>query len=288
MKSMTAFVRVQGEGNLGQFVWEIRAVNHRYLDISFKMSDRFRELEARLREIISQYLQRGKVDCLLRYQQETAISSETFQLNDAALNQLQKAHQQIQEKFNTSIALNLNDILQWPGVMKIDESDQSAIQAELLNLFRKAMIEFDAIREREGKQLAKLLEQRLDEIKKQIQKAQNVLPKILELQREKLMKRFEEAKVELNAERLEQEMVFVAQKVDVTEELDRLVIHVDETSQILKSDNPCGRRLDFLMQEFNREANTLGSKSISDVTTSVSLELKVLIEQMREQVQNIE
>lgn len=285
---MTAFVRAQGEGHLGQFVWEIRAVNHRYLDISFKMSDRFRELEAGLREIISKYLQRGKVDCLLRYQQDSGISSEIFQLNDTALNQLQKAHQQIQEKFNTSIALNLNDILQWPGVMKIDESDQSAIQAELLSLFRKAMIEFDEIREREGKQLAKLLEQRLDEIKKQIQKAQNVLPKILELQREKLIKRFEEAKVELNAERLEQEMVFVAQKTDVTEELDRLIIHVDETSQILKSDNPCGRRLDFLMQEFNREANTLGSKSISDVTTSVSLELKVLIEQMREQVQNIE
>ncbi len=286
-KSMTAFVRVQGQGEIGQFVWEVRSVNHRYLDTSFKMSDRFRELEAGMREVMSKYLKRGKVDCSLRYQQDSVLP-DTLQVNEEVLKQLQKTHQQIQKTFNDPVSLNLNDVLRWPGVMQIEEKDQATIQAELLKLFRQAIVEFDAIREREGNQLAKLLEQRLDEIKKQIQKAQDVLPKILELQREKLMKKFEEAKVELDPERLAQEMIFVAQKLDVSEELDRLIVHADETGHILKSDKPCGRRLDFLMQEFNREANTLGSKSISEVTTSVSLELKVLIEQMREQVQNIE
>ncbi len=286
-QSMTAFVSVQGQEKFKPFVWEIRSVNHRYLDLSFRMSERFRELEPALREIAGKHLSRGKVDCSLRYRQETA-PAEKFQINDDIVKQLQSAHQNIQKSFNDPVTLNLSDILRWPGVMKTDEKDQAELHQGILDLFKEAVSEFNLAREREGNQLAKLLKDRLSEIDKQIKKAHDNLPIILEAQREKLMKKFSEAKLELDPERLEQEMVFVAQKADVAEELDRLLVHISEANHALKSDKPCGRRLDFLMQEFNREANTLGSKSISEVTTSVSIELKVLIEQMREQVQNIE
>lgn len=286
-KSMTAFVREQGQEMFGQFSWEIRSVNHRYLDVSFRLPERFRELESTLREIASKHLNRGKVDCSLRYQ-AGAESLEGLSLNEENLKQLVNAHQRLKEAFNEPVVLDFDDILRWPGLMQTAEEDKAETTKYISTIFEKAVNGLNHARQREGKQLANLLKQRLNEIEEQIQKAQTALPQILEMQREKLKLRFEEAKIELNPERLEQEMVFLAQKVDISEELDRLRVHVIETRRVLETDKSGGRRLDFLMQEFNREANTLGSKSISEITTAVSMELKVLIEQMREQVQNIE
>ena len=284
--SMTAFARSEVKKEWGTAVWEIRSVNQRYLETYFRLPEQFRSLEPVLRERFRKRLQRGKVECALR-----------FTANDSAVTKLNLNEQLAKQVLHTadwvqshgqSTGVNPLDVLKWPGVIASEEADMDAIQADMLEGLDKAMNDFIAARGAEGETLKSLIEQRLDAIEVEAEKVAQRMPEILTWQREKIQARFEEAKLELDAARVEQEMILLAQKVDVAEELDRLNSHVAETRKILKKGGACGRRLDFMMQEFNRESNTLGSKSINTEITQSAVELKVLIEQMREQIQNIE
>lgn len=284
--SMTAFARKELKGPWGTAVWEIRSVNQRFLETYFRLPEQFRSLEPVLRERFRKRLQRGKVECALRFSNEGAEASK-ITLNEALAKQVLEAADWIQSH-GQSTGVNPLDVLRWPGVVAAEETDMDAIQKELLQGLDQAMEDFVEARATEGAELKKMIEQRLDGIEVEAQKVGEQMPQIVQWQREKLINRFEEAKVELEETRVEQEMVMLAQKLDVAEELDRLAAHVKETRNIMNKGGACGRRLDFMMQEFNRESNTLGSKSINAEVTQSAVELKVLIEQMREQIQNIE
>lgn len=284
--SMTAFARKELKGPWGTAVWEIRSVNQRFLETYFRLPEQFRSLEPVLRERFRKRLQRGKVECALRFSNEGAEAGK-ITLNEALAKQVLEAADWIQSH-GQSTGVNPLDVLRWPGVVAAEETDMDAIQKELLQGLDQAMEDFVEARATEGAELKKMIEQRLDGIEVEAQKVGEQMPQIVQWQREKLINRFEEAKVELEETRVEQEMVMLAQKLDVAEELDRLAAHVKETRNIMNKGGACGRRLDFMMQEFNRESNTLGSKSINAEVTQSAVELKVLIEQMREQIQNIE
>ncbi len=274
--SMTAFARVETKKEWGSAVWEIRSVNQRFLETYFRLPEQFRSLEPVLRERFRKKLARGKVECALR-----------FTANDAAVTKLLHAADWVQSH-GQSTGVNPLDVLRWPGVIAAEEADMDAIHADVMAAFDQALNDFISARATEGEALKGMITQRLDAIEVEAEKVAARMPEIMVWQREKVQTRFEEAKVELDAGRFEQEMIMLAQKVDVAEELDRLNAHVKETRNILKKGGAVGRRLDFMMQEFNRESNTLGSKSISTDITQSAVELKVLIEQMREQIQNIE
>ena len=284
--SMTAFARKELKGPWGTAVWEIRSVNQRFLETYFRLPEQFRSLEPVLRERFRKRLQRGKVECALRFSNEGAEASK-ITLNEALAKQVLEAADWIQSH-GQSTGVNPLDVLRWPGVVAAEETDMDAIQKELLQGLDQAMEDFVEARATEGAELKKMIEQRLEGIEVEAQKVGEQMPQIVQWQREKLINRFEEAKVELEETRVEQKMVMLAQKLDVAEELDRLAAHVKETRNIMNKGGACGRRLDFMMQEFNRESNTLGSKSINAEVTQSAVELKVLIEQMREQIQNIE
>ena len=284
--SMTAFARSEVKKEWGTAVWEIRSVNQRYLETYFRLPEQFRSLEPVLRERFRKRLQRGKVECALRFTANDSAVTK-LNLNEQLAKQVLHAADWVQSH-GQSTGVNPLDVLKWPGVIASEEADMDAIQADMLEGLDKAMNDFIAARGAEGETLKSLIEQRLDAIEVEAEKVAQRMPEILTWQREKIQARFEEAKLELDAARVEQEMILLAQKVDVAEELDRLNSHVAETRKILKKGGACGRRLDFMMQEFNRESNTLGSKSISTGITQSAVELKVLIEQMREQIQNIE
>lgn len=284
--SMTAFARSEVKKEWGTAVWEIRSVNQRYLETYFRLPEQFRSLEPVLRERFRKRLQRGKVECALRFTANDSAVTK-LNLNEQLAKQVLHAADWVQSH-GQSTGVNPLDVLKWPGVIASEEADMDAIQADMLEGLDKAMNDFIAARGAEGETLKSLIEQRLDAIEVEAEKVAQRMPEILTWQREKIQARFEEAKLELDAARVEQEMILLAQKVDVAEELDRLNSHVAETRKILKKGGACGRRLDFMMQEFNRESNTLGSKSISTEITQSAVELKVLIEQMREQIQNIE
>ncbi len=284
--SMTAFARSEVKKGWGTAVWEIRSVNQRYLETYFRLPEQFRSLEPVLRERFRKRLQRGKVECALRFTANDSAVTK-LNLNEQLAKQVLHAADWVQSH-GQSTGVNPLDVLKWPGVIASEEADMDAIQADMLEGLDKAMNDFIAARGAEGETLKSLIEQRLDAIEVEAEKVAQRMPEILTWQREKIQARFEEAKLELDAARVEQEMILLAQKVDVAEELDRLNSHVAETRKILKKGGACGRRLDFMMQEFNRESNTLGSKSISTEITQSAVELKVLIEQMREQIQNIE
>lgn len=285
--SMTAFARREARGIFGSATWELRSVNQRFLEPSFRMPESFRGLEGALRERLRARLTRGKLECSLRFEAQTA-GLQSLKVNSALAEALIKAAGEIAEMSERSAPLNALDILRWPGVLESVEADKEVVEAAILTLFDEALDELLAMRAREGAVLSGLIEERLSAVRDEIAKVRGVMPELLAWQRERLSKAFAEAEVLLDATRLEQEMVMLAQRVDVAEELDRLETHVNEVARTLKAGGAVGRRLDFLMQELNREANTLGSKSISTVTTGVSVNLKVLIEQMREQIQNIE
>ena len=284
--SMTAFARSEVKKEWGTAVWEIRSVNQRYLETYFRLPEQFRSLEPVLRERFRKRLQRGKVECALRFTANDSAVTK-LNLNEQLAKQVLHAADWVQSH-GQSTGVNPLDVLKWPGVIASEEADMDAIQADMLEGLDKAMNDFIAARGAEGETLKSLIEQRLNAIEVEAEKVAQRMPEILTWQREKIQARFEEAKLELDAARVEQEMILLAQKVDVAEELDRLNSHVAETRKILKKGGACGRRLDFMMQEFNRESNTLGSKSISTEITQSAVELKVLIEQMREQIQNIE
>ena len=284
--SMTAFARSEVKKDWGTAVWEVRSVNQRFLETYFRLPEQFRALEPVLRERFRKRLQRGKVECALRFSANDAAVTK-LTLNEALAKEVMHAADWVQSH-GQSTGVNPLDTLRWPGVIAAEEADMDAIQADVLAAFDDTLTQFIEARATEGDALKALIEQRLDGIEKEAAAVAEKMPAIVEWQREKIQSRFEEAKVELDPTRFEQEMVMLAQKIDVAEELDRLNAHVKETRNILKKGGACGRRLDFMMQEFNRESNTLGSKSINSEITQSAVELKVLIEQMREQIQNIE
>ena len=285
--SMTAYSRKEVKGDWGSAVWEIRSVNQRYLETYFRLPEQFRGLEPVLRERFRQRLARGKVECSLRFEANQAAQSDLI-INEALAEQVIKAANQIMHMTGELSRINPFQVMQWPGVMETPEQDMDVINKALLDGFDSAVTEFIETRGREGANMKELIEQRLTAISEEVVKVRARMPEIIDWQRERLVTKFEEAKVEMDPTRIEQEMILLAQKSDVAEELDRLDSHVKEAHNILKKGGACGRRLDFMMQEFNRESNTLASKSISTDITASGVELKVLIEQMREQIQNVE
>ncbi|NMP33568.1 YicC family protein [Thalassotalea sp. M1531] len=284
--SMTAFARNEVKGDWGNAVWEIRSVNQRFLETYFRLPEQFRGIEPVLRERFRKALNRGKVECALRFTANPAAKSELI-LNEKLAEQLVN-HANTISKLAANPALNPVEIMRWPGVMEAEEADMDTIQAEILAGFDQALKDFIAARASEGTNMKALIEQRLEGISEQAEKVKAHMPEIIQWQKERIVEKFNDAGVEPDSGRVEQELVLLAQKMDVDEEIDRLHSHVKETRGILKKGGPQGRRLDFMMQEFNREANTLGSKSINADITNAAVELKVLIEQMREQIQNIE
>lgn len=287
-RSMTGFARRETKLPWGTLVWEIRSVNHRYLEPSFRLPEDFREIEPYLRDAMRKALQRGKVEASLSVQWEQEGESE-LGINLSKIAQLTKAAQQINGLLGAIAApVNALDILRWPGVIQKQELDREQMHKAALELFDLALEGLIEHRSREGAELQQLIINRLDSVSAQVVNVRVRMPEILAAQREKLQTKLAALQVDLEPERLEQEIVLLAQKADVDEELDRLDTHVIEVKRSLKQTDSLGRRLDFLMQELNREANTLSSKSIVSETTQAAVELKVLIEQMREQVQNIE
>ncbi|MGF1737999.1 YicC/YloC family endoribonuclease [Photobacterium satsumensis] len=284
--SMTAYARREVKADWGTAVWEIRSVNQRYLETYLRMPEQFRSLEPVLRERFRKRLARGKVECNLRFEVNPAANTE-LKINEGLAKQVINAAKWVKE---TAGEGNVGpfQVLNWPGVMEAPEQDLDAINKDLLNAFDSTVDDFIAARASEGENMKALIDQRLEAISVEATKVRSMMPEVLTWQRERIMTRLEEAKVELDANRIEQELIMLAQKSDVAEELDRLDSHVKETQKIMKKGGACGRRLDFMMQEFNRESNTLASKSINTEITAAAVELKVLIEQMREQIQNIE
>jgi len=284
---MTAFARQEISEEWGSLTLELRSVNHRYLDVSFRLPEELRALETKLREQIQKRLSRGKVDCQIRYQ-PAQLSSDEMKLDISVVTQLASAVEEVGQFFPDQRAVGPLEVLRWPGVLQMPEVDAEVLHAAAMKLLDQALDEMIRAREREGSKLKDVIEQRCDGIAKIVIQMRELIPEIKQSWREKLLARLEEIKSNVDETRLEQEMVFMAQKIDVEEELDRLGTHVEEVKRVLQQKKPVGRRLDFLMQELNREANTLGSKSIDARTGTASVDLKVLIEQMREQVQNIE
>jgi uncharacterized protein (TIGR00255 family) len=284
--SMTAFARVEKAGTQGTLSWELRSVNSRYLEPHLRLPETFRDLEGAVREALRQGLSRGKLECTLRFTEES--TGKTLQIDRERAAQLVAAAETIAGLINNPAALNPLEVLAWPGVLVGDATDPQALNADALALFNQGLKELKAGREREGAELARLINERLTSIEEDVVTLRELVPQMLATQRQKVLDRFTDMKAELDPQRLEQEMVMLAQKSDVAEELDRLSTHIIEVRRVLKSGGAAGRRLDFLMQELNREANTLGSKAFDPRSTQAAVNLKVLIEQMREQVQNIE
>jgi uncharacterized protein (TIGR00255 family) len=287
IRSMTAFARLAHNASYGQLTWELRSVNHRYMEPHFKLPDSLRSLEPALRERLREQLSRGKIECILKVTTSNDQQSG-LQVNLSRARQVIDACQSIHQLMPSSQPEMAINILQWPGVIEEHSVDAEQLLADALLSFDQALEQLRVTREREGGELSIFVLDRLDGIRTVTKNVRERLPTILQAQRDRLLARFAELKLEVDRDRLEQEMVLVAQKADVDEELDRLSTHVNEVQRVLKAGGACGRRLDFLMQELNREANTLSSKSIVSDTTQSAVELKVLIEQMREQIQNIE
>lgn len=287
IKSMTAFARRDTQGSWGSLTCEIRTVNHRYLEPSLRLPDALRDLENDFREQLRGHLRRGKVDVGLRLQL-SELSDQGLQVNEELAGALNDAANRINRMLDNPAHINAIDILRWPGVLSSAEQDLEPVKSAARDLFAQTVEELIEVREREGERLRPPFDDRLTTLSAGIADVRQRMPELLAQQDKHLRDRFQAAGVELDEERLAQEMVMLAQKSDVAEELDRLEAHVSEVRETLTSDQAIGRRLDFLMQELNREANTLSSKSIDAGVTRIAVDFKVLIEQMREQVQNLE
>ena len=285
--SMTAFSRQQQEQEWGSLTWEIRSVNHRYLETSVRLPESLRALENGVREAVRKRLTRGKVECALRFQSEAKVSSD-LHLNTKLIQQLVQANIEIEQITGTSVSLNNMELLRWPGVIEEQDFDKTSIEKQALSLFSAALDDLVTTREREGAELQGFIKQRIDSVREIVISIRNKMPEILAKQKQNILDRLADLQAELEPTRLEQEVSLLTQKADVEEELDRLDSHLNEVERVLGTKGQKGRRLDFLMQELNREANTLSSKSIVVETTLNAVELKVLIEQMREQIQNVE
>ena len=285
-RSMTAFARNTTDFPWGSVTCELRSVNHRFLETGFRLPETLRQVEMSLREIARKKLSRGKVDCSI---QLAFNSTDTTVSADLTLaKQYIELAQQLAVQIDNPAAISPLDIMRWPGVLKEQDVESEHLQTAAIETFKLTVSQLLEGRQREGDKLADMIEQRLVGIQEQTTIVRENLPDILAHQRTRLEEKMADMKSQLDESRLEQEMVIIANRTDVDEELDRLDVHIAEIRRVLQSSDSIGRRLDFLMQELNREANTLGSKSIAGVTTQASVELKVLIEQMREQIQNLE
>jgi uncharacterized protein (TIGR00255 family) len=284
--SMTGFAAVSGEVPGGRFALELKTVNHRYLEFQTRMPEDLRSLEQSMRELIAATLTRGKVDCRVTF--TPVATRDSLTANEDALAALADTQKQILKKFDAG-RLSVWEIMHAPGVMSAEALGTEASREALMALFRNSIAELNATRQREGEKLAAMLSQRLDGIEVLVRQVTPLIPEMVAAYQQKLALKLTEAMAgSASDERLKQEVVLFASRIDVAEELNRLTAHISEIRRVLKAGGAVGKRLDFLMQELNREANTLGSKSVSTESTKVSVELKVLIEQMREQIQNIE
>ena len=284
---MTAYAG--SEASIGDLTLncELRSVNHRYCDITLKLPEHFRFLEADIRAMLTAKINRGKIECGLSYKKQTKNSSN-FTINIDAVTALLDATNQIEEHMQASLSFSALDILAFPGIQQEPDSDKTHLNEGVAHLVKQTLSQFLEAREREGAQLKILIEERCHKMQDFVAQAGGRMPQVLQLIRTKITDRVTELVAQPDFDRLEQELVYLTQKLDITEELDRLNTHITEVLRVLNAKEPIGRRLDFLMQELNREANTLGSKSTDTEMTQISIELKVLIEQMREQIQNIE
>ncbi|MES3006680.1 MAG: YicC/YloC family endoribonuclease [Pseudomonadota bacterium] len=285
--SMTAFARKQTNCGRGVLVWEIRSVNHRYLEPGFRLPDALRSLEPAIRDALRKHISRGKVDCQLRLECDDKGHS-ALQIDEDAVTRLNDASGQILSLTGGGPALTVMEILKWPGVLRESDAVPEDLEEKALALFNETLTDLIHTRQREGQELFGFISKRIDAVREIVDTVRVRMPEILARQQQVLRERLADLKIELDPARLEQEIVVYAQKCDIDEELDRLETHLNEVERVLRLDEPSGRRLDFLMQELNREANTLSSKSIVAETTLNAVDLKVLIEQMREQIQNIE
>ena len=286
IRSMTAFTRQHHYADWGQLTLELRAVNHRYLEIGFHLPSALQPLEADLRSRLRKALARGKVDVAISLKVEGA--TQPFLLDHERLRQLNAALTAVQDNIDGVRAPDALAVLHYPGILRDVQPDDAHIQAVTIALFEQGVVDLMTAREREGERLRAMIETRLDAIETQVAQVRTLMPRIIERQQTLLHARIEAAGAGLDEARLASEIALLAQKADVDEELDRLNSHVAEVRNQLQQRAPAGRRLDFLMQELNREANTLSSKSVVADTTKCAVELKVLIEQIREQVQNVE
>lgn len=286
IRSMTAYARREIKGEWGTASWELRSVNQRYLETYIRMPEQFRSLEPVARERIRARLTRGKIECNLRFEPDSRAHTSLL-LNEKLAKQLVESAKWVKMQSDEG-EINPVDILRWPGVMSAEEQDLDTIATEIIMALDGALDDFIVARETEGQALKALIEQRLKGVSAEVVNVRTHMPEVVKWQRERLTTKLAEAEIQLENTRLEQELLLMAQRIDVAEELDRLDAHIKETYNILKKKEAVGRRLDFMMQEFNRESNTLASKSINSEITNSAIELKVLIEQMREQIQNIE
>lgn len=285
--SMTGFAALEKPIVNATLLLELRAVNSRYLDLHFKLDENLRGFEPTIRDLISAQLNRGKIECKVNLIQRTQLSQEAA-LDGALMQHLAVMQSQAKAYFPTSRELSMADILRWPGVVLTQGIDQDLLLEDIKQLVQQGLQDLKASRSREGDKLKKLILDRIHQMEALVEKVKPLLPTLAKEYQAKLENKLQETLKSIDPERIAQELVLFTQRVDVDEELSRLTAHVSEVKRILNGDAPAGKRLDFLMQELNREANTLGSKSVSTQTSQVSMDLKVLIEQMREQVQNIE
>lgn len=284
--SMTAFASHTHYHESGMIQWDIRSFNHRYLDLHFVLPPGFGVLETPCREITRGTLHRGRVDCQLSF--TPAKSTALFKLNETLLTQLIATYHSIENRLSLNTPLNPIDLLRWPDLLQVAQPQIEALSPSLLDALQTALTDLLATRRREGEKLAASFTPRLQSITAILERVRTRLPQVLNLQRQRLLHKLAEASSTLDSPRLEQEIVLFAHKMDVAEEMERLNIHIQEVSRLLNTPGHHGRRLDFLMQEMNREANTLGAKTNDSDIIHASVEVKVLIDQMREQIQNIE
>ena len=284
---MTAYAG--SEASIGDLTLncELRTVNHRYCDITLKLPEHFRFLEADIRAMLTAKINRGKIECALSYKKQ-AKNTQLFNINIDAVTALLNATNQIEEQMQAALSFSALEVLAFPGIQQEPESDKTQLNEGVAHLIKQTLAQLLLVREREGAQLKILIEERCLKMQDFVAQASLRMPQVLQLIRTKITDRVTELVTMPDFDRLEQELVYLTQKLDITEELDRLNTHITEVLRVLNSNEPIGRRLDFLMQELNREANTLGSKSTDTEMTQISIELKVLIEQVREQIQNIE
>ena len=287
LRSMTGFARSERATAAGLLAWEIRSVNHRYLEVSLRLPEELRGSEAEYRRAISVAARRGKVDASL-YLRPVTVTGRELTLDDAMLDRLIEQASAVRRRLGAEGRIDAVDLLRWPGVVREAEKDAAPLAAAAMDLLAEALASFTTSRAAEGERIAQMLSSRSSQVNTIVDEVRSRLPEVQSRIRAKLQERLAALGAEVNPDRLEQEIAILVQKMDVAEELDRLQSHVEEMSTTLASGEAVGRKLDFLMQEFNREANTLSSKSQDVETTRKAVELKVLIEQMREQVQNVE
>lgn len=286
--SMTAFARNQAQGDWGSLTCELRSINHRFLEISCHLPEILRIFEMPIREVIRKAMKRGKIECSIRYQAQNATLGAPIVINESYVQALANASAQIANYFRSVAPIAVTDILRFPGVFETEPNALQILEPHIIELITLTTQDLLAARAREGEELNKLFLNRLSLMRTELDKVRAHIPQMVTDQQTRILKRFHEAKVELDPTRLEQEMVLFAQRVDISEELERALTHITEIERVLQQGGTIGRRIDFLLQELNREANTLGSKSIDPLITHTAVEAKVIIEQIREQVQNIE